>query len=204
MKGRIWIVSTRLPLKVKLVLAAAVLIFGLFIVYNFVQFLVLRQWMLNREETSIHQMMTELQDHFSNSLLTDDSELLDRHKRFIESINQNNQLIRVLDGNGNLLLAVNERLPYTWVPPETVTRTQWIHATYNGDRLLVLRSPLSTDQFKGTIEIVDSLDTFGRLSDMMLIVMLAGGVISVAISGLGGWISLQSSCCGLFKDSPTR
>lgn len=182
--------SPRLPLKWKLLLAAATLISGLFIVYNFAQYNVLQRWMLRQEETSIHEMMAELQDHFSNGVLSDDPQLLDRHKRFIESINQKYQLVRVLDTNGKTVLAVTDSLPEAWVSPAPApaAQVQLIHTSYDHHRLLVLRSPLNTANFKGTIEIVNSLSTFSKLNHMMLVVMIAGGAAAVGISGFGGWM----------------
>ncbi|KIL40712.1 hypothetical protein SD70_11535 [Gordoniibacillus kamchatkensis] len=188
MKFRYRIARLRLPLKVKLLLAAALLMAGLFFAYNLVQYVVLKEWMLNLEKTSIQHMMVELQDHFANSELNEDPDLLDRHKRFIESINQNNQLVRVLDSAAKPLLVVADSVPEEWVPPAAAVRQQLTSVTYGRQRLLVLRSPLDTPRFHGTIEIVNNLESFGKLHNAVLTVMLIGGGVALGISGLGGWL----------------
>ena len=54
----------QLPIKWKLMLGATVLIFLLFATYNFAQYLVLKQWMMNQEEDKIQVSMAQLQDYF--------------------------------------------------------------------------------------------------------------------------------------------
>ncbi|UUZ93981.1 HAMP domain-containing protein [Paenibacillus sp. P25] len=192
MKPRLRIPPFRLPLKVKLLLAAALLMSGLFLAYNLAQYFVLKQWMLQLEKSSIQKMMAELQDHFTNSELNEDPVLIDRHKRFIESINQKNQLIRVLDSNGRTSLVVADGVPEEWVPPAAAARKQMMSAAHGAERLLILRSPLSAPDFRGTIEIVNRLETFGRLHNAMLAVMIAGGgSLSRSAAWVDGWWQRQ-------------
>lgn len=187
MIGRIESALRRLPLRVKLLLIAAILMSGLFLANNFVQYIVLKQWMMNLEKASIQETMAELQDHFVNSGILDDPLVLDRHKRFIESINRNNQLIRVLDAQGKPLLAVTDGIPEKLIPPMAAARARLSFEERGGERLLEFRSPLNTAQFQGTIEIADSLNMFGKYQDAILLVMLIGGAAAVGVSGLGGW-----------------
>lgn len=188
MTARLRFPAARLPLKLKLLIAAAVLISGLFIAYNLTQYVVLKQWLLRQEEISIREMLAELQNHFSDVQLVKDPQQLDRQKRFIESINENDQLVRILDANGDVVLAVSDSVPESWVSPMAVSRTQLVHTTHGNDRLLVLRSPLNNPTFSGTIEIVNNLSSFSKLNRFMLLIMLIGALAAVGISSLGGWI----------------
>ncbi|MCZ8513767.1 HAMP domain-containing histidine kinase [Paenibacillus filicis] len=188
MRTAIRLAVPRPALKMKLLLAAALLILGLFIVYSLVQYFVLQSWMLKVEETSVRKEMLQLQDHFTGRLLTDDPVLLDGQQRFIETVNQNGQRIRLLRPDGSILLSVSDGIPEDWVPQEMAAATRLMHTSHEDNLLIVMRSPVRTGQFTGTIEIVSNLSMFGRLNRLMLVVMLAGGAIAVVVSGLGGWL----------------
>ncbi|MFB6365540.1 ATP-binding protein [Paenibacillus elgii] len=177
---------TRLPIKWQMTLWSAFMLFVLFTVYNAVQYIGINQWMNSREVESVRQTMGELQSYF-----TEKSDILDagqivRSRHFIQSINQKNQLIRVLDGEGKSVLTVLSALPEDWVAPRPVTNTELESVWHQEEHLLVLRAPVVSEKFRGTIEIVSNLETFDELKGIVTLVMILGGVGAVLLSGLGG------------------
>ncbi|MCP3773856.1 HAMP domain-containing histidine kinase [Paenibacillus sp. MZ04-78.2] len=177
---------TRLPIKWQMTLWSAFMLFVLFTVYNAVQYIGINQWMSSREVESVRKTMGELQSYF-----TEKSDILDagqivRSRHFIQSINQKNQLIRILDGEGKPVLTVLLALPEDWVAPRPVTNTELESVWHQEEHLLVLRAPVVSEKFRGTIEIVSNLETFDELKGIVTLVMILGGAGAVLLSGLGG------------------
>ncbi|GMX60633.1 HAMP domain-containing histidine kinase [Paenibacillus elgii] len=177
---------TRLPIKWQMTLWSAFMLFVLFTVYNAVQYIGINQWMSSREVESVRKTMGELQSYF-----TEKSDILDagqivRSRHFIQSINQKNQLIRILDGEGKPVLTVLTALPEDWVVPRPVTKTELESVWHQEEHLLVLRAPIVSKKFHGTIEIVSNLETFDELKGVITLVMILGGIGGILLSGLGG------------------
>ncbi|MEC0212463.1 HAMP domain-containing histidine kinase [Paenibacillus ehimensis] len=177
---------TRLPIKWQMTLWSAFMLFVLFTLYNAVQYIGINQWMSGREVESVRKTMGELQSYFTEKTDILDAGQIVRSRHFIESINQKNQLIRILDGEGKPVLTVLTALPEDWVAPRPVTKAELESVWHQKEHLLVLRAPVISEKFRGTIEIVSNLETFDELKGMVTLVMILGGVGAILLSGLGG------------------
>jgi two-component system sensor histidine kinase ArlS len=173
-----------LPIQWKLIIGASCLLCFLFISYNTMQYFVINHWLVKQEEQTIQKNMNELQSYFAEK--TVDKKQIQNSQNFIDKINQRYQMIRILDKNGVPILTVTDELPVQWVAPKKVSQTELINIYHITDHIIVMRSPLISDHFTGTIEIVDNLENFDRINDLLLLIMFVGGIGALILSGLGG------------------
>jgi two-component system sensor histidine kinase ArlS len=179
---------SRLPLRWKLTLWSAILLFLLFIVYDAAHYIVINQWLVKQTEANIQKNMNELQSYFQEKQAVLNEEQIAQSRNFVVQVNQKDQITRILDENGVPIIVVSEGVHEDWVQPKRVVSTELTSEWHLQDHLLIIRSPLRTKQFTGTIEIISNLEAFDKLNELILLTMLIGGFIAMMISGLGGWI----------------
>ncbi|UVI28283.1 HAMP domain-containing sensor histidine kinase [Paenibacillus spongiae] len=179
---------SRMPVKWRLTIASALLLFLLFAAYNAVQYVFVEQWMLKREETRTEQDMREILNYFLEKEASFGESDKAEIRSFLEKVNRQDQFLRVLDENGTPIIVVSNDLPVEWVEPKAVTRPSLEEGTFKDHRLLIMRSPLTIFQFNGTIEIVKSTQVFHELTKDILYVMILCGIGAVILSGLGGML----------------
>ncbi|RAV17783.1 histidine kinase [Paenibacillus contaminans] len=177
---------SRMPIRWKLTLWSAFLIFVLFIAYNTVQYVFVEKWMIGQEKTQTRQKMNDI----LNSLLEKETgfteDELPQIRTLLDKKNANDQLIRIIGQDGTRVIAVSDGIPEEWVAPAPTAKTEIVIAGHSGHSLLVMRSPITIHSFNGTVEIVKSLDQFKRLTEAILRVFVLSGLGAVVLSGLAG------------------
>lgn len=167
----------------KLTIWISLLLGTLFIVYNIVQYFVIDEWLIDQEQQNMEKSMNEMESYLQEKEVS--SAQIADNRSSMTKFNQENQMIRILDQEGTVLLEVSNRLPEQWVEPQTVQKRILINAWHYEDHLLIMRSPLITTNFSGTIEMVTNLENTDKLSDILLLVMFGGGIAAVGLSILG-------------------
>jgi two-component system sensor histidine kinase ArlS len=171
-----------LPIKWRITVWASLWMCIFFLLYNSVQYLVLDRWTLAQEENALKKSMDEILGYYADN----GSREVTASRSFLEKVNQNNQLIRVLDADGKALLIISDGLPDQWVRPEPVNSTILVSIWHEQDHFLVLRSPIHIGSFKGTVEIVRNLENYEKLNQILLLVMALGGLGGITFSTFGG------------------
>ncbi|BCG59360.1 sensor histidine kinase [Paenibacillus sp. URB8-2] len=174
----------RLSIRWKMTFWAAALMCILFLAYNAIQYIVINNWMFGRTESAALKSAEEIRSYFEIEKVTEES--VGSIGPFIDSLNSSNQMIRILNRGGNPVLTVSDRLPEDWIAPQRSDSTVSYTAWHGDDHLLVIRRPVDSASFAGTIEIVNNLESSDKLSKMLLAVMLAGFLVAFLLSGLGG------------------
>jgi two-component system sensor histidine kinase ArlS len=177
---------SQLPIQWKLIIGSSLLICFLFVSYNAVQYLVINHWLMKQEERAIQSTMDELQIYFSEKRSQLDAKQIMDSRNFITKVNKRNQMIRILDNQGHAIFTISDEIPEQWVTPKGVDRKELIGIWHITDHMLVMRSPLTSSEFKGTIEIVNNLENSDKISDLLLVIMAIGGLGALILSGLGG------------------
>ncbi|AST07052.1 two-component sensor histidine kinase [Anoxybacillus flavithermus] len=175
----------KLPIKWKLTIWSSILLSVLFISYNLLQYLVIEKWSVSYEQQNMQHQLTEMEAFLNEKSIQSPSELR-KYQSYFSTINEKNQLFRVLDKKGEPILTVSHAVPSEWVKPKKTTSTQYEIVHHGEDRLLILRSPLTI--FSGTIEIVRNMEAFDRFRDTIFLVMIATGAGAIVLSFLGGTI----------------
>ncbi|MEM5008678.1 HAMP domain-containing histidine kinase [Priestia megaterium] len=163
-------------------------LFLLFLSYNLFQYIVIDNSILNYEkQNGIHQLNEVLA-----FIQSDDEPLslkqIENSEGYLSKINEKNQLIRILDRKGNVITSTSNNVSPNWQQPKTVKHQEYKVIRNHDERLLVLRSPIVTDNFTGTVEIVRNMEMSDGFMDKIFLLMLAAGVGSLIFSILGGTI----------------
>lgn len=186
---RKWIKCIKdLPIRWKITLWSSMFLFFLFLSYNLFQYIVIDNGILNYEkQNGIHQLNEVLA-----FIQSDDEPLslkqIENSEGYLSKINEKNQLIRVLDRKGNIITSTSNNVSPNWQQPKAVKHKEYKVIRNHDERLLVLRSPIVTDNFTGTVEIVRNMEMSDAFMDKIFLLMLAAGIGSLIFSILGGTI----------------
>ncbi|MEH6868376.1 HAMP domain-containing sensor histidine kinase, partial [Priestia megaterium] len=177
-----------LPIRWKITLWSSMFLFFLFLSYNLFQYIVIDNGILNYEkQNGIHQLKEVLA-----FIQSDDEPLslnqIENSEGYLSKINEKNQLIRILDTKGNVITSTSNNVSPNWQQPKTVKHQEYKVIRKNDERLLVLRSPIVTDNFSGTVEIIRNMEMSDAFMDKIFLLMIAAGVGSLIFSILGGTI----------------
>jgi signal transduction histidine kinase len=177
--------TRKLPIKWKLTIWSSALLCILFVSYNILQYVVMERWSVNYEKQNSKHQLIELEAFFKEKSIRTPSELKS-YAQYFATINEKNQLIRILDDKGKPVLIVSHSVPSSWVKPKRVASLQYEITYHQQERLLILRSPMTT--FAGTIEIVRNMEMFDDFQETFFFVMVATGIGAIILSFLGGAI----------------
>ncbi len=177
----------KLPIKWKLTIWSSVLLCILFLSYNLLQYIVIERWSINYEKQNIKHQLIEIKAFFKEKSIRTAAEMKS-YAPYLATINEKHQLIRILDTKGKPILTVSHSVPTSWVKPKIATSMEYEMAYHYEDRLLILRSPMVTKQFIGTIEIVSNMEMFDDFRNTIFLVMIATGIGGIILSFLGGRI----------------
>lgn len=176
----------RMPIQWTLTLWSVGFIFVLFIAYNTVQYLFVEQWMIGREKAQVRHKMNDILNGLLEGEARFTADELPRIRRYLDKMNRNDQLIRIIDPQGNKVIAVSDGIPEEWIAPKRTAKTEIAIAPHSGHSLLVMRSPITIHSFYGTVEIVRNMDQFHELTRAILQVFILSGLGAVVLSGVGG------------------
>lgn len=146
--------------------------------------------MVKEEKNVIEQKMKETKAYFnkqasSNPLTEKD---LTKSSLYLEKISGSHQVIRIINPDGKVILSASKDIPDEIIHAKNVKTNEYDQLQSLENRYLILRSPLGMDSGNGTIEIVQSMETFDGLLHQFLIVMMIAGLGSIVLSGFGGMI----------------
>ncbi|WP_055742735.1 sensor histidine kinase [Brevibacillus choshinensis] len=178
----------QMPLKWKITLGTSFILFTLFFFYSGIQYIVTNVWVNNLEEKNIRKLAVEIVGYMEERTDSLSPSMLQKSTLFLERLNEENQLIRILDHTGKPLITLSQNVPANWVSPQVVASQMLERISHGEDQLLVLRSPFASRPFQGTIEIVRNLESSDSLNDLLLLTMLIAGIGSIVLSAAGGFL----------------
>lgn len=177
---------SRFPIKWRITIWTAVVLFFLFTFFAVFQYFFLKNLVLNYEETLIIEKMREVQAYLSEK--KDMSEVgISKSERFLENINENNELIKIEDEKGKNIVTISKDISIegiSYIP----ALDQVISIKNKTDHFLVYRTDINHGGFKGSIEIVRKLENYTRLFNYMSLIMIIAILGAVLLSSMGGLI----------------
>lgn len=161
-----------MPIKLKLTLGLSLLLAILLIGFNSLQYILLEKWIHYREQSAAERSMNDILNYFLERETGFTSAELPNIRHYLDKVNQEDERIRILDGDGQVILTVTSD-----VPEELV-----------GTSYLIVSSPLTIFEFQGTVEIVRNMVELEQLTDAISQVMFLCGIGAIGISMLVGWL----------------
>ncbi|BAU25972.1 hypothetical protein DFP93_13332 [Aneurinibacillus soli] len=178
-----------LPIKYKLTIWSSMLLFALFLSYNLLQYVVISNWTLAQDTRTttreMNQVKTYLFQKSNSSVLT--KQMIYESKKTLEENNKPFQAIRIIDGNGKVLLLVSN-ISVDQIKPKKVKVAELYNFQSNERHFQIIRSPIKIDNAMGTIEVIRDIEFFKGLFQQVLNVMIIAGIISIILSWVGGMI----------------
>ena len=179
---------SKLPIRWKLALGSAILLFLLIVLYNSVQYFAINQWINSRERNVLQSKTAAIQGYFLEKEEAIGAEDQENSIAFLEKINEQGQMIRIIRKDGKSILMVTEGIAPERFAPQFVPMPQMTEVHQGEDHLLISRTPLMIDHFSGTIEIVRNIEAIDQVLNFILTVMIAGGGAAIVLSVLGGMV----------------
>ncbi|WP_169865180.1 sensor histidine kinase [Sutcliffiella halmapala] len=143
--------------------------------------------MIDQEERNIQEKMREIQAYLADKpFIVDRTEII-YSSGFLEKVNEANELIRIMDREGNLVLAVATNLPHELLVTP-VESENLEHVKVNGKHYLIHRRPVITNGFVGYIEVIRDLKNYERLRGLIFLVTWSAGAGAILLSGVGGML----------------
>ncbi len=162
----------QIPIKWRLTLWSSFLLFFLFAAYNGIQSVVAERWTVSQEQKDMERELQEI----SNYLLAKEYDIAERDyaavRSYLQRVNRDRQLIRLLDRDGTPIVAVSRDMPENWTEDQVLSRS----------------GPLTIYRFDGYVEIVRSMEQYDRMIAVFFRVMLLCSAGAVLISAAGGWL----------------
>ncbi|MBS4177843.1 HAMP domain-containing sensor histidine kinase [Lederbergia citrea] len=171
-----------LNIKWKLTLWSSCLMILLFFSYNLFQYFFIQNWLIAQEKQTIQTRMDEVLAYLKDTNHAQNGLDIQRANDFLDKINQESQMIRLLNQKGEEVFSTSDDFPEDEIKPKLVNRSELDEVKINEDRILVLRAPFN----EGTVEIGRSLEKSDELMKYFFFVMIAGGIGATGLSLLGG------------------
>lgn len=178
-------------LKWKLTFFSAIAIFITYFIFTFLQYHVVKQWLLNEEEKAMKKTVEEIETYYAEKRNLSWKDIR-QSKQLLEKLNEKYQMIRVLDDKGNVVVSVSNGASVSLSPSDAPKETQMDYHFINDERFIILREPLHTSTVNGTIEIARRLAKFQQMTNTLFIIMTVIGIAAMIASAFAGRLVARS------------
>jgi len=176
-----------LPWQTKLVLSSATAIFFTFFLFSFLEYHTVSQWMLNREETAINRTVRDISTFYKAKANELDRQDIQKSQEFVRKMNDKDQLIRVYDQKGTIIIS-DKNGSFPVLEPNPTVQKVAEKVSIEGKEAFVARSPLKGDNFTGTLEIVRQLTNYHKMMSNLFWVMTMFGIGAILLSAISGFL----------------
>jgi two-component system, OmpR family, sensor histidine kinase ArlS len=178
-------------LKWKLTFLSAVAIFITYFIFTFLQYHIVKQWLLNEEEKAMKQIIEEIETYYGEKRNISWKDIRQSWP-LLEKLNEKYQLIRVLDRKGNVVVSVSDGASVSLAPSAAPKELQMDYHFINNERFIMLREPLHVGAIHGTIEIARRLVKFQHMTNTLFFIMTALGIAAMITSAFIGRLVAQN------------
>ncbi|RJX41632.1 sensor histidine kinase [Paenibacillus pinisoli] len=174
----------KVPIHWKLTIWASLLLCGLFAASNLIQFVFVDKWMAKQEQHRMEQDMKEL----LNLLLSKEVRIGEGDhtdiRHYLERANRRDGMIRILTEGGTPIIVTADNMPTAMVQAGLPSGSRM--DTHYADGMLISRSPITIFDFRGTVEIVRSVEDIEGLISAFYRIMVICCLVAIMVSVLGG------------------
>ncbi|MDE5051885.1 ATP-binding protein [Niallia taxi] len=177
-----------LPWKWKLTLGLSLSIFLTYSIFTFFEFHTVSTWLMNQEENDVRQTMNEFVAYLKSDDKTISETEIKNSLATLEQLNTKNQLIRVIDEDGNVLIShLNGDFPI--LEPDIVEDEKELkYVSVGEEQSLVYSYPIKSKNFSGEIEIIRLLDSYKLVMKHLAFAMMLFAIAAILISALIGYL----------------
>jgi two-component system, OmpR family, sensor histidine kinase ArlS len=171
----------------KLILSGSIAIFLTFTLFSLLEYNSVSNWMLKREELVVKRTIADISTYYKDEdkKLTEDE--IKASYPFIKKINDKDQLIRIYNEKGKILVSDKDG-SFPVLEPSPVTKQKLEKVTTEDNEAIVAKYPIKIDNFTGTIEIVRELNSYQKMMDHLFVVMSGFGTAAILFSAICGFV----------------
>lgn len=135
--------SQKVSWQTKLILSGSIAIFLTFTIFSLLEYNSVSKWMLKREELVVKRSITDISTYYKGQEDISSKDAIKNSYSFIKKINDKDQLIRIYNLKGEVLVSDKNGL-FPVLEPEPVTKQKIEKITTEDNEAIIARYPLST------------------------------------------------------------
>ncbi|WP_445487135.1 HAMP domain-containing sensor histidine kinase [Niallia sp. 03133] len=177
-----------LPWKWKLTVWLSLSIFLTYIIFTFFEYHTVSSWLMKQEENAVKQTMNELLKNFQSDADPFSKKEIQASLPFMEKINTKNQLIRITDEKGKVIISqLNGEFPI--IEPNKILDLKKIsYVTIGNQQSLVYSQKIHGKDFSGKVEIIRLLDSYDLVRKHLAFSMFLFALATILISAAIGYL----------------
>jgi signal transduction histidine kinase len=179
--------SHKVSWQTKLILSGSIAIFLTFTLFSLLEYNLVSNWMLKREELVVNRTIAEITTYYKDQNTKLTANAFKASNPFIKKVNDKDQLIRIYDHTGKIFVS-DKNGSFPVLEPSPVTKQKIEKVTTEDNETIVAKYPLKLNTFSGTIEIVRELSSYQKMMEHLFVVMSGFGVAAILLSALCGFI----------------
>lgn len=177
----------RFSWQTKLVLSSSVAIFLTFFLFSLLEYNTVSKFMLNREEIAAKRTLTDIMTYYkarSKTLTVND---IQKSNRFLQKMNDKDQLIRIYDKKGKVLVS-DKNGTFPIIEPTSIKEKSIERISEEENEVIIVRYPLKIGNFEGTIELERELSSYNKMMEHLFMVMSICGIAAILLSAISGFL----------------
>ncbi|KIL45490.1 HAMP domain-containing sensor histidine kinase [Jeotgalibacillus soli] len=182
---RITFLWNHLSLRWKWTLASGASIFLVFTIFSVILIVAMSQWMMQEEENTVNTVLHDITVFYNQRSPIVTAEDVAESRELVEQIHEKGQTIRLYNADGFELFSIgSEATGQVSVPFEPVQHKQVERRSSQDGQVLIGRSPIISDQFRGYAEVVHPLIQYESMRNYMIllsIILGSGGLLFSAV-----------------------
>ena len=177
----------KLSIKGKMTLLSAIVIFVIFMIVNLIQLFLIQTLTSKQEEESLLKRSEEIQVFLAEQAkyLEIERENFALSDQFLERIVEDEEMVRILDQNGQEIVNISNDFPE---PTDEVNTLEqgFYRINIEEDAVLLYKSPVDIGSFHGTIIIGRDEEVFEDFLEKVLWTLILGTILSLVLSIVSG------------------
>jgi two-component system sensor histidine kinase ArlS len=174
------------PLRWRLTISSSVLIFLTFLLFSFVQYELLYNWLLSQEKEAVLKTKEEVAAYYEQANRPFQEINRKDMETLLLKLNDRHQVIRILDINQNLMISVSNEFPKKLAVANYPTREGIEELHVEGEDYVVTWEHINTRSFQGTVEVVRNLTSFNQVTNIILLITIGFAIATILISLVSG------------------
>jgi two-component system, OmpR family, sensor histidine kinase ArlS len=164
-----------------------VLMFFIFTLCNIIQLALIQMSIINQQEDRIEKRLNETAAYLDEEYKKKqpNESYLKENKSYFEKIIHNNEMIRVLDKDGNVIFTVSRNMPKIHIDKNTVGEFQKYRL--HNQEILITSKELNYGNFHGILEVAMNVEIFSKFVKEVFIILIFGTIISLVLSIFSGY-----------------
>lgn len=180
----------KFPWHTKLMLSGATAIFFTFFLFSFLEYHSVSKWMLQREEVVVNRTIADISTFYREKGNSLTRKSIENSQGFLRRMNDKDQLIRVYDQKGKVLV-VDKNGDFPVLEPLPIKTKVSERISAEGNEAIVARYPIKEHNFEGTLEIVRQLNNYKKMMGHLFWGMTVFGIGAIIFSVISGYFLAQ-------------